>query len=333
MAEITDVEQPRSVWNCFAVRPGDTATTAVDRADISELRKDGVRLWIDIEAPSAEDTEWLAKEFGFHELALIDVLNNAVRPKQETYEDVLFTVVGAVNLNPGEDALDTINLNIFLTNHYIVSAHSKPLKTTRSTIAGLKKGRNWLTRGTDHVYYRLLDGVVDRYLDILDEMEEQFSDIEFKVFNTNDKSIQEEIFREKRRIAFLKRSIGPKRDALRELVHGSFEQIRPETQILLRDVLDHVMRINDGIESYRELASGLIDSYMSRLSNRMNEVMKLMSIIATVMLPLSFLTGVFGMNFEVIPGLHFEYGFWLLCFFMAILIVMIIWFFRRKGIM
>lgn len=326
-------EEPPSLWRCFALQPGSKTASIAEREAIPQLVASGTRIWLDIQGPTPEDTAWLADTFGFHQLALLDVLNNDVRPKQETYDEVLFTVLGAVNLNPGEDALDTINLNMFLTSQYLISTHCKPLKSTRRVLTALEKGRNWLARGTDHIYYRLFDGVVNRYLDILDEMEEHFDNIEYKVFKTNDPSVQESIFHEKRRIAFLKRSIGPTRDALRELVYGAFEQIKPETQTLLRDVLDHVMRIGDGIESYRELAAGLMDSYMSRISNRMNEVMKLMSIIATVMLPLSFLTGLFGMNFDRIPGLHFEYGFWVLCFFMSALIGLLLWFFRRKGIL
>jgi len=328
-----EAKPQQSVWQCYSLRPGEKSANKIEPSDIKAQLADGNRLWIDILGPTREDTECLADTFGFHQLALVDVLNNAVRPKQEAYDDVLFTVLGAINLNPGEDALDTINLNMFLTEQYLVTAHCKPLKSTRRVTAALEKGRNWLARGTDHVYYRLFDGVVNRYLDILDEMEVHFDEIEYKVFKTDDPSVQEEIFHEKRRIAFLKRSIGPTRDALRELVYGAFEQISPETQTLLRDVLDHVMRIGDGIESFKELAAGLMDSYMSRISNRMNEVMKLMSIIATVMLPLSFLTGIFGMNFEVIPGLHFEYGFWVLCAFMGAMIVMLLWFFRRSGIL
>ena len=235
MPEAPEVEEITSVWTCFVLRSGDKKLSHAEREEVPQLLADGARMWIDIEAPTEADTEWLADTFGFHDLSLIDVLNDDVRPKQESYDDVLFTVLGAVNLNPGEDALKTINLNIFLTADYVVSTHSKPLKTTRRVSQALKRRGAWLTLGTDHLYYRLLDGVVNRYLDILDEMEDHFDEIEHKVFKTDDRSVQESIFREKRRCAYLKRSIGPTRDAVRELVYGSFAQIKPETQTLLRD--------------------------------------------------------------------------------------------------
>ncbi len=319
-------------WHCYAFTPGDKKSVVVDHDQIATLLSQGVRIWVDLEAPTKDDIKWLRDVFDFHDLALVDVMNNDVRPKQESYGDTLFTVFSAINLNEDEDQLDTINLNIFLTDQYIVSTHLKPLKTTRETVRAMNRSRDPLSRGTDHVYYLLLDGVVNRYLDVMDEVDESLVALEHEVFDTPSRDIQEKIFREKRRLAYLKRSISPKRDAVRDLVHDDFTQISPEVRLLLRDVLDHILRIVDAIESYRELTTGLMDSYMTNISNRMNEVMKLMSIIATVMLPLSFLTGLFGMNFDVIPGLHLEYGFWALMAFMMTLALILAWLFRRKGI-
>lgn len=329
--EVVPVQE--SIWHCYAIASGEKKSKPVDRSEIPNLLEDGTRFWIDIEAASKDDVKWLGELFGFHDLALIDVLNNNVRPKQEAYDDVLFTVLGAINLNEGKDQLDTINLNIFLTDQYIVSVHHAPLKTLRKCIAAMQRPRDPLKRGTDHLYHMLLDGVVDRYLDIIDEVDVHLAQLEQDVFDAPTRTIQEEIFQEKRRLAYLKRSITPKRDAMRSLVYDDIPQISPEVRLLIRDVYDHVLRVVDAIESYRELTNGLMDSYMSNLSHRMNEVMKLMSIIATIMLPLSFLTGIFGMNFEVIPGIHFQNGFWLLVVVMVALAGLILWFFRRNNIL
>ena len=318
--------------HCYAFTPGEKKSIPVDRDQVPSLLSQGARVWVDIEAPTDDEVEWLRDVFDFHELTLVDVMNNAVRPKQESFGDVLFTVFSAINLNEDQDQLDTINLNIFLTDRYIISTHLRPLKTIRDTVRAMARSRDPLSRGTDYVYYLLLDGVVNRYLDVMDEVDESLVALEHDVFETPSRDIQEKIFREKRRLAYLKRSITPKRDAVRDLVHDDFPQITEEVRLLIRDVLDHILRIVDAIESYRELTTGLMDSYMTNISNRMNEVMKLMSIIATVMLPLSFLTGLFGMNFDVIPGLHLEYGFWALMAFMMILASFLAWFFKRKGI-
>ena len=301
--------------------------------EVPEMLAKGEKFWVDILNPTEKDNEWLAETFQFHELALTDLLNNKVRPKQELYGDVLFTVFGAINLNPGEDALDTINLNIFLTDKYVVSTHCKQLLTVRQLIGRIAKQKNLIGRGPDFIFYSLLDGVVNRYFDVLDTIEEEIQVIEDKIFREHSANVQEALFTVKKKIAFTKRSINPQRDALRTLVYEGFPQLDSETQTLLRDVLDHVLRISDTIESYRELVSGLMDSYMTQISNRMNEVMKLMSIIATVMLPLSFMTGLFGMNFENMPGLAFgPIGFWVLVGLMVAAAALILWAFKKYKI-
>jgi len=325
-----EVRSHEQRYRCFAVHNADYMCP-VDRDAIPGLMAEGRAVWVDILAPNTADTVWLRKVFGFHALALSDLLNNNVRPKQERYGDQLFVVFGAVNLNPGENLLDTINLNIFLTEQYVVTAHGRPLKSMGTILSSSACGPDWLTRGTDHVAYRLLDGIIDEYVEVIDEMEAIFDDLEYRVFDEWEPNMQEEIFRQKRRLTFLRKTIAPKRDALRELVYTPFPMIKPETQTHLRDVLDHVMRVADNVDSFRDLAGSLMDSHMLQVSNRMNEVMKLMSIIATVMLPLSFLTGIFGMNFDRLPGLHSSYGFWVLVGFMVAMVSSMLWYFRRKD--
>lgn len=321
-------------WDCFTLTDDGKKAIRLPIEELGRAVRDQRRVWVNILEPTRDDTHRLKELFDFHELALIDVLNNKVRPKQESYEEVMFTVFGCINLNPGEDQVDTINLNLFLTPEFLVTTHCKPLKTIRVAIKNAERGRGGLSKGTDFLYYRLLDGVIDRYLDLIDTFEVGIQEIEDAIFSERGgQNIQSLVFDYKRQIAFLRRSIGPQRDALKALVTTEHPQITKNTQMHLRDVLDHILRVSDTLESYRELLNGLMDSYMSQISNRMNEVMKLMSIIATVMLPLSFLTGLFGMNFDNIPGLHWEVGFWVLLTAMAFLAVGLLWFFRRKNIL
>lgn len=321
-------------WECFFLDEDTRRVARFDPEELEDRLAREQRVWVDVLSPGRADIQRLKHLFRFHDLALTDVLNNHVRPKQETYDQVLFTVFGCINLNPGEDELDTINLNLFLTPKYLVTAHCKPLKTIQTAIRNAEKGRGGLIKGTDFLYYRLLDGVIDRYLDFTDDFEEGISDIEHAIFSERaGREIQADVFEFKRRIAYLRRSLGPQRDALKTLATTELPQITKNTRVHLRDVLDHVLRISDTLESYRELLNSLMDSYMSQISNRMNEVMKLMSIIATVMLPLSFLTGLFGMNFDNIPGLQWEVGFWALLGVMIALVLGLVWFFRRRKIL
>jgi len=322
-----------SRWKCFAFVPETGKTVPKDPEEIPDCIRQGIVFWLDIEAPTPEDAQWLKRVFDFHDLALSDLLNNGTRPKQESYGDVLFTVFGAVNLNPGEEVLDTINLNLFLTAAFIVTTHCKPIGTIQSVSQIAESQAGLFSKGTDYVYYMLLDGVVDRYFDVIDEIEDEIDELEKRVFDNPARDIQEKIFETKRKITYARRTIGPKRDALRDLVYAEFPQIKHETRTHLRDVLDHVLRINDALESHRELLNGLMESYMTQISNRMNEVMKQLTIIATIMLPLTFLTGLFGMNFDRIPGLHWEFGFWFLLLVMGAIAVATFWFFRRKRIL
>ena len=175
--------------------------------------------------------------------------------------------------------------------------------------------------------------MIDRYFAVMDQIEDDIEDIEKRIFERPDKEVQKDIFSMKRKVAKLKRSIAPKREALRSLVYSDMKQISSETRIYLRDVLDHVMRIDENIDSYRDLISGLMDAYMTQISNNMNATMALLSIIATIMLPLSLLTGVFGMNFEYIPGLKIKWGFWALVGVMLIISIVLIFIFRKKKML
>ena len=318
---------------CVAWLEAERKTVQVQREEVSSYLEKGVPLWLDILAPTGEDTEWLDENFGFHPLALSDLLNNQVRPKQESYGDVLFTVFGAVNLKPDENRTDTINLNLFLTPAYLVTTHLKPLNTVQAAKETMRGKHGPLSKGTDFLYYTLLDGVIDRYLDVLEEVAEEVEAIESEVFGEKSTDVQRRIFSTRSRLANMRRSIGPKREALRDLVYEEFPQIKAATRTLLRDVLDHVQHISDRLEAYREVLNGLMEAYMVQISNRMNEVIKLLSIISTIMLPLSFVTGIFGMNFEAIPGLQSEIGFWAVMAFMGILTGWMLWLFKRKKIL
>lgn len=317
-------------WRVFADRRDGNGLAETGKGELSKLVRSESLVWVDILDPTPEDTGFLQKVFGFHALALSDLLNNEVRPKQESYEDVLFTVFRAINLNPGEEALDTINLNIFLTDRWVVTTHQKPLRTIHSIIERVEQDKTLLSRGTPFFFYTVLDGVVDRYLDILDTIEDQLDSLEERVFEETDESVQHGIFDLKKQVSRMRRLVGPEREALTSLVHTPCPLIDAETRTHLRDVLDHVLRCQDMLESYRDLLAGLMDSYMTKISNRMNEVMKMLSIIATIMLPLGFLTGLFGMNFESMPFLHWHYAFWGLVIVMSLLVLFMLWIFKRK---
>ena len=304
-------------WRCFADRKDGTGAVAVNRSEVPDLLEAGARLWVDVLAPTPADTDWLKRTFKFHPLALSDVLNDNVRPKNETYGPVMFTVFRALNLNTEADPLDTINLNLFLTDRHLVTTHSAPLRSVREVIERIDRDKTTIESGTSFLYYRLLDGVVDRYLDLADHLDDRIDELEDLLFNVGDGAVQQVIFELKKQVSVLRHRVLPERDVLASLVRGDFPQIDAQTQMHLRDVLDHAVRTRDILEAQRDLLNGLMEAYMTHLSNRMNEVMKLLSIIATLMLPLGVIAGIFGMNFDAMPMLRWKYGFWVLIGMMA----------------
>jgi magnesium transporter len=326
------MEEPKN-WLCFRFDPATSRTTLIPPYLAAPDKMGEGRVWVDVCAPTHEDTEELGRLFGFHPLALSDLLNDQVRPKQEMYEDVLFTVFGAIHMEGAQDAFATINLNIFLTGQYIVTTHSRPLRTVTTLHQALIEEAPYLNKGTDHVFYLLIDGIVDRYLDVMADFEEDIEEMEHAIFTEAPQTVQEDLFRLKRKLANVRRSILPKRETVRTLVYRESEYISPETQTHLRDVLDHVLRINDNLETYREVLNSLMDSYMTRLSTRTNEIMKMLSVIATLMMPLSFITGIFGMNFQYLPMLQWKYGFWALAVFMLSIVGGMLYYFHKRKIL
>lgn len=325
-------ESPKR-WRCFADRRDGLGIQEVKPKQLPELLDGGALLWVDILAPTKAGTDRLKRLFKFHPLALSDLLNDEVRPKNETYGPVLFTVFRALNLNPGADALDAVNLNMFLTDRFLVTTHSQPLRSVRNVLERVERDKSVLENGTAYVYYLLLDGVVDRYLELMDQMEDEIEELEDRIFGEDVDSVQESIFDLKKQLAKLRHRILPERDVLASLIRGDFPQIDEATRIHLRDVYDHIVRARDILEAQRDLLNSLRESYMTQLSHRMNEVMRLLSIIATVMLPLGFIAGVFGMNFDKIPMQHWENGFWALMVMMAVLVVAIVAIFKRFRLM
>lgn len=329
----------KSTIRCFARHDG--KTKEISRDDVSKHLRAGDKLWVDIEGPEEEDTAWLGETFGFHPLALSDVLNNRTRPKQESYDGgVLFIVFGALNFNKGYDKLDSINLNIFLTTNIIVTAHCLPLRSVREEFERFERVTDGLERGTGHLAYRIIDHIVDFYLEVLNVVDAKVSKLEAEMFAQSEKVItqvnkKEEIVRRvfslKKRVTLLRRSVRPKRDLINELIHSDTPIFTDETRTHFRDVLDHLILIYNVLETTPDSLNMLLEVHLTQIGNVQNEVMKLLSIISTIMLPLSLIAGIYGMNFDLMPGTHGPHGFAIAIASMILIGWASLVFLRRKG--
>jgi len=301
------------------------------------LAADAGVVWVDLSEPTDADYEWLARLFHFHQLAIEDCRHGVQRPKIEEYDDYLFFVFHAVmGLTAGDglmrgSEIDFVELDGFLGRRYLVTVHTEPLPLLDQIRARIADNPSLLARGADDLFYAILDAAVDLYFPLLDQLDDKLDHIEEELFTAATPHTLAEIFALKKLLLRLRRFSVPQRETLAAIVHHEHPAIDQRTRYYLRDVVDHLFRINDAIELYRDMIAGAADTYISRVSQRTNDVIKVLSIIATVMLPLSFLAGLYGMNFEHLPGAGHRYGFPIMLAVMLVLALSLLAAFRRRG--
>lgn len=258
------------------------------------------RLWLDLETSPEEEILWLGHVFGFHPLAIEDCLHRNQRPKLEDYEGYLFAVLHGLR-REGVLRLVTDEVHIFLSHRYLVSVHASPLEPLNRIFERSGKEPELLAHGPSFILHLLSDALVDAYFPILDTLGEEIDRLEDAVIRHPRRSRLNRLFALKRELVLLRRIINPQREVYNALSRRDYPFIDQRTALYFRDVHDHLLRASDTLDSYRDLLGSILEAYLTAASNRLNEVMKRLTIIATVFMPLSFITGFFGMNFELIP--------------------------------
>ncbi len=300
-------------------------------------------LWVDLEAPNeAEEETVLVSLFDFHPLAIEDCQSGAGEeghlPKVEDFSDYLFVIFNPVeNPNGGEGhgpnrgvEIRTSQLSAFLSRHALVTHHYKPLRSIQYATQLLTKNPNALGRGPDFLFHIIIDDVVDNYTPLLDSLDDAVDRMEEEVFRQPGQRTMARILNLKRNIQTIRRVAVYQREMLNRLSRGEFGLITRDEMIYYRNVYDHLVRMTDLADSYRDIVSGLLDAYLSVTSNNLNRVMKVLTIISTIFLPLSVITGFFGMNFRYLPGLEWEYSAIGITLFMIAVAVGMLWVFRRN---
>ena len=316
----------------------------VEKADCSleearEYFRSPRATWLHVQGtPSEELLRAIGDAYGLHPLALEDVLHTGQRPKVETYDRQLFAIVSAPEHRG--DSVVTAQLSLFLGDTWLVSfhpGHEDPFEPVRQRVR--RPDSRIRERGVDYLFYALIDTAVDLTFPVMEALGERIESLELTVFDNPSRETLDEIHRLKRELVVMRRSLWPQRDALSALVRDEHHVVAAETRPYLRDCYDHTVHALDLVESYREMASSLLEVYLSSLSNRMNDVMKVLTIIATVFIPLSFIVGVYGMNFDTaaspwnMPELGLRYGYPLLWLVMlAIVAGMLVWFRRKRWL-
>ncbi|PWH15125.1 MAG: magnesium and cobalt transport protein CorA [Anaerolineae bacterium] len=302
------------------------------------LTRENHLLWLDFEASSPQIDEPLLREvFGFHPLAIDDALHESHIPKIDDWEQYLYIVLHAIQFEvSGETKLETLELDIFLGSNYMVTHHDRPIQALNLVWEECQQhDRHWKS-GSDALLYRLIDKVVTSYLPVLDQIDQEIEQLEISVFHQPQPEIVEKIFLLKRMMAQLRRVIAPQREVLNKLARDDFAVIDRQARVYFRDIYDHLVRLHDLSESIRDLIGGTLDIYLSVINNRMNDIMKTLTIITTLFMPISFITGFFGMNFFApVEGLLQTWTG--LAFFVITLLILTLtplvmfWWVKRRG--
>jgi magnesium transporter len=328
---------PKPVIRVIAFDPQDSVEETVeDPSDLGKYLDKWPVVWINIDGfGDASVLLAIGEEFGLHRLALEDVVNLAHRPKVEPYENYLF-VVARVPAASGQ--AETEQLSLFLGKNFVLTLQEKPGTYFESVRSRLRQGRAVIRNaGADYLAYSLIDAIVDAYFPVIEELGEDLEFLEAVVLGNPRPDAVLEMHGIKRRLQSLRRAIGPHREAINSLLRDSAQFISPETSVYLRDCYDHVVRLCERLEIYREQCADLMNIYLSTVSNRMNEVMKVLTIIATIFIPLSFIAGLYGMNFDPqvsrwnMPELSWVFGYPFALLVMGLTAAALVMFFWRKG--
>lgn len=279
------------------------------------LRSGTGQLWVDVDSRNRHQHAVLEKVFGFHHLAIEDTLNPESRVKLEEYDGYLFMIVRGVRFEdntPDPYDLETFNLYFFLGPNYLVTVHGERAKTIQLAGDVLERSPDVLGRGAQRLLHMIMDMAVDEYFPLLTRIDDLVEAFEERVFVQFDRDTLQDILAVKRLILSLRRHLFPQREVFNLLTHRPTALLSHETQIYFRDVYDHVLRINDGLETQRDLISGSMEAYLTQVSNRLGMVTKALSVIATLSVPFVVVSGMWGMNFTDIPLAEHPWGFWIM---------------------
>lgn len=289
--------------------------------------------WINVDGVHEIDViEKVGKHFGFHPLVLEDIVNTGQRPKLEYFEENIFVVLKMLSYNDKDQRINVEQVSLILGQNYVISFQEREGDVFDPIRERIRNAKGRIRKmGADYLMYSLLDAVIDNYFLILEKLGEKIEAMEEVLVKDPKPKTLRIIHALKRDTIFLRRSIWPLREIINSLQRGESSLIKESTIIYLRDIYDHTIQVIETTESLRDMVSGILDMYLSSVSNKMNEVMKVLTIFASIFIPLTFIAGVYGMNFKYMPELGWHWGYYTTLGLMALVgITMLISFKRKK---
>jgi len=296
--------------------------------------KDSTQIsWINVDG--LHDTETIGeigKHFDLHPLLLEDVLNTRQRPKIEEYDDYIFFTLKMLSIGNEDEMVNSEQVSFVLGKNWLISFQEQEGDIFEGVRIRLRESKgNIRKKGSDYLLYRLIDSVVDNYFTVTEYFSDVTEVLEDKVLESYDQEIMQEIQHLKKQMLSLRKAVNPLREAIISVQKEELELIEESTRRYLRDVYEDIIQVYEGIDTQRDILNSIMDLYLSGMSNRMNQVMKVLTIIATIFIPLTFIVGVYGMNFDHIPELHWEHGYATVWAIMIAIFIAMLFYFKKKG--
>jgi len=318
----------------------DQSYNEVEVKDVAEcfpFKQKPTVTWINIDGLHQVDVlEKLGSCYGIHPLVLEDILTDQ-RPKVEDYDDYIFIVLKMLYYNEngddtlGDTKIDVDQVSMILGPNFIISFKEKEVDVFNPLRDRLRMARGRIRKqGADYLAYSMMDSIVDHYFVIMERLGERFEELEDMVVANPEPGILPTIYNLKRDMLFMRKSVWPLREAISRLQRTDSHLVSETTKIYLRDVYDHTIQVIENIETFRDMSASLLETYLSSLSNKLNEVIKLLTVISTIFIPLTFLAGVYGMNFRYMPELESPWGYPAILILMLLVVVVMLAYFRRK---
>jgi magnesium transporter len=313
------------------LRGNDLRTGGAELIDAFDRDSDD-KLWVDILDPQRENLEPLIEvRFGFHELAAEDSLSPNTLPKYDPFPEYDFFIFRAVDVNLHEHGSQTYKLAAFLGRNFLFTIHREVMAPIDDVCNRLPSDRRLLANGPDFLLYSIVDQMVDAHFPLLDSIEECVDNLQDTIFKDAHPKHLDELLHLKRDVNVLRRQSLPQRELLNQISRGDGQFIQKQHLIYFRDLYDHMFRISETIDVERDMMAGTMEAYLSVIANRTNEIMKFLTIFSAIMLPLTLIAGIYGMNFAYEPELHWRYGYWYALGLMALTAALMLIWFRRKG--
>lgn len=289
--------------------------------------------WINVDGiHNHELLNEFASVFKLHHLLLEDVANTNQRPKLEEYNAYLFLSLKMLLYNEIDQSIDNEQVSLVLGKNYVISFQEKTGDVFGNIRERIESSKGQIrNKGADYLFYSLIDSIIDNYFTVIENVGNNLEDLEEQIFNDPSQDSLEKIQKNKNLLLTLRRSIYPLRESISRLIRDDENEfIDQKTIKYFNDVYDHTVHIIDILESYKDIVTGLKDSYMSSLSFKMNQIMQVLTIIATIFIPLTFIAGIYGMNFDNLPELHWPYGYLYFWMVTIVLVILLVFYFKRK---